>query len=328
MTKTIVGLFDKANEAKRAMEELRNSNFARDNIAMTNGASDAATMRLLQSGGIATQDVQFYTEGVQRGGTLVVVRSNDNQAQRAADILAKYETVDIDTRSAELKQSGVDMPVSTLNEDGTVFQVMEEQLAVGKRQVQRGGVRVHSVVTETPVEQQVQLREETVNVTRHAVDRPVTDADMATLKNASFEVTSTGEEAVVSKTAHVVEEVVVGKQTTEHTETVRDTVRRTNVDVEQISGTQHTSAPGFDALEADFRTHYTTNDAQSGGNYDQYRTVYRYGYDLGTDERTSKGDWSTVEANARRTWEQRNPGTWDRFKASIHYAWDKARGQR
>jgi stress response protein YsnF len=32
----------------------------------------------------------------------------------------------------------------------------------------------------------------------------------------------------------VVEEVVVGKNVTEHQETVRDTVRRTDVDVEKI----------------------------------------------------------------------------------------------
>lgn len=97
---------------------------------------------------------------------------------------------------------------------------------------------------------------------------------------------------------------------------------------EQVSGTQQISKRGFEALESDFRTHYTTNYAQSGGNYDQYRTVYRYGYDLGTDERTNTGDWPTVEADARSIWEQRNPGTWDQFKASIQYAWDKARGQR
>lgn len=328
MTKTIVALFENPNEAKRAVNELYNSNFARDAVAITNGASDAAAMRMLQNGESASQDVQFYTESVQQGGTLVVVCVTDKNIQRATDILAKYDTLDIAARNTELKQSGVNRLVSTLEEDGTVFQVLEEQLDVGKRQVERGGVRVRSVVTETPVEEQVQLREETVNVARRAVSRPVTDADMATLKDSSFEVIATGEEAVVAKTAHVTEEVVVGKEVTEHTETVRDTVRHTTVDVEQINETQQASPRGFDALESDFRTHYTTKYAHDGSSYDQYRTVYRYGYDLGTDKRTRTGDWPTVEADARRTWEQRNPGTWERFKAHIRYAWDKARGQR
>jgi len=36
---------------------------------------------------------------------------------------------------------------------------------------------------------------------------------------------------VVAKTARVVEEVVVGRETTERTETVKDTVRREEVEV-------------------------------------------------------------------------------------------------
>lgn len=327
MTKTIVRLFDKANDAKRAVKELRDSHFARDAVAMTSGASDAAAMRMLQQGSIASQDMQFYTESVQRGDTLVVVQATDNKVQRAVGILGKYDTVDIAARNAELKQSGVETAVSPLKEE-TTFQVLEEQLEVGKQQVERGGVRIHSIVTESPVEEQVQLREETVNVVRRAVDRPITDADMATFKDASFEVTTTGEEVVISKSTHVTEEVVVNKEVIEHTETVRDTVRHTTVDVEQLNGTQQASTRGFDTFEADFRTHYTSKDAQNGSSYDQYRTVYRYDYDLGTDERTRNGDWSTVEADARRTWEERNPGTWEQFKSNIQYAWDKAREQR
>ena len=44
--------------------------------------------------------------------------------------------------------------------------------------------------------------------------------------------TETDEEAVVAKTARVVEEVVIRKDVTEEAHTVRDTVRRTEIEVE------------------------------------------------------------------------------------------------
>jgi len=112
--------------------------------------------------------------------------------------------------------------------------IVEEQLAVGKREVQRGGARIHTYVTERPVEENVTLREEHVNVERHAVNRPASEADLNAFKEGTFEVTERAEEAVVAKQARVVEEVVVNKEATERTETIRDTVRRTDVDVDEL----------------------------------------------------------------------------------------------
>ncbi|MDX6269991.1 MAG: hypothetical protein QOD28_1214 [Acidobacteriota bacterium] len=116
----------------------------------------------------------------------------------------------------------------------TTIPVVEEELKVGVREVERGGVRVESRVEEKPVTEEVQLREERVHVERRPVDRPVTNADAA-FREGTLEVTERAEEAVVSKTARVVEEVVVGKQVEEHTETINDTVRRTDVDVQEVN---------------------------------------------------------------------------------------------
>jgi len=114
--------------------------------------------------------------------------------------------------------------------------IVEEELQVGKREVQRGGVRVYSHVVATPVEEEIRLREEHVRIQRNAVNRPATEADFQAFKEGSVELTETGEEAVVSKQARVVEEVTVGKDVSERTETVKDTVRRTEVEVEEIPG--------------------------------------------------------------------------------------------
>ena len=122
----------------------------------------------------------------------------------------------------------------------TKLNVTEENLVVGKREVERGAVRVYQHVTETPVTEQVTLHEEHINVQRTPVDRPVTAADAA-FKEGSFELHEKAEEAVVAKQARVVEEVTIGKEATDRVETVHDTVRRTDVEVEELPGTATTT---------------------------------------------------------------------------------------
>jgi uncharacterized protein (TIGR02271 family) len=116
--------------------------------------------------------------------------------------------------------------------------VVEEEVSIGKREVERGGVRVRTEVQERPVQEQVNLREEHVRVERRPVDRPASEADIKRAQQSgTMEVREKSEEAVVQKQARVVEEVRVGKEVNERTETVRDTVRRTDVQVEETDKT-------------------------------------------------------------------------------------------
>jgi hypothetical protein len=134
---------------------------------------------------------------------------------------------------------------------------------------------------------------------------------------------------VVSKQARVVEEVVVSKEVEERTETVRDTVRGTEVEVEPLASKRTaTDDRGFEAYDADFRSHYNTALASRGHAYDRWTPAYRYGYDLAHDRRHAGSDWTAIEPHARRDWEARHQGTWDEFKDTIRYAWDKVRGRR
>ena len=94
-----------------------------------------------------------------------------------------------------------------------------------------GGKRIRTFVRETPVEESVTLREESVTVERRPVDRAATEADF---QEQNLEMTGSREEAVVSKEARVVEEVMVDKEVVEHTETVRGTERKTEVEVEEL----------------------------------------------------------------------------------------------
>ena len=116
------------------------------------------------------------------------------------------------------------------SEDETV-EVVEERLRVGKRDASRGGVRVRSYVVEEPVSETVTLHEERVDIERRPVDRRVTAADDA-FKERTIEAEEYGEEAVVDKEARVVEEIGLRKTATSREETISDTIRRTEVEVE------------------------------------------------------------------------------------------------
>ena len=98
-------------------------------------------------------------------------------------------------------------------------------------------MRVFTRTTERPVEQDIRLREEHARVERHPVDRPATEAELGeAFKEKSVELRETAEEPVVAKTARVVEEVEVGKDVSERTEQIQDSVRRTDVEVEDMQG--------------------------------------------------------------------------------------------
>jgi uncharacterized protein (TIGR02271 family) len=207
--------------------------------------------------------------------------------------------------------------------------VVEEELKVGKRTVQETeGVRVQRHVSEKPVEQDIKLREEQVTVARRPADRPLSGPEAEAFKEGTVEVRTTREEPVVSKQARVVEEVVINKEAREHTERVRDTVRRTEIEVEQSKAQSAPIAQGLADEEAEYRRHFTTTCADKGYAYEQYVPAYRYGAELAADPRYQHREWSAIEPEVRRSWEARQPGSWERFKEALRYGWDRARGRR
>jgi uncharacterized protein (TIGR02271 family) len=207
-----------------------------------------------------------------------------------------------------------------------VVPVVEEELQIGKRKVEKGGVKVETKVVETPVEEKVRLHEEHVKVERRPANRPATASDVA-FKEGTLELRETAEEAVVAKRARVVEEIVIRKEAADHTQTVRDTVRRTDVDVEKTAGKAKASPVQWETFDADFRNDFKARFGNRGYTYEQYTPAYRFGYNLASDPRY-QGDWAAVEPEARRYWEEKNQGTWEDFKDAVRHAWDKVRGRR
>jgi uncharacterized protein (TIGR02271 family) len=174
----------------------------------------------------------------------VTVNVPDQNFDRVSAILEKYNPIDLDERAARYGSSETTATRTTTAPaigargaatDGGTVQLAEEKFSVGKRAVSGGTTRIRRYVVETPVEEQVTLHTEKVTMERRPVTdgRPVGNAEFS---DKTIEMTETSEEAVVAKTARVKEEVSLRKQASDRVETVKDTVRRDEVKIEQVPG--------------------------------------------------------------------------------------------
>jgi stress response protein YsnF len=127
-------------------------------------------------------------------------------------------------------------------EGTTTVPIIEEQLQVGKRTVETGGSYIKSRIVERPVEETINLQEEHVRVERTPVDRAVDSNTLDTFQEGVVEVNEYAEVPVVAKEARVVEEVTINKDVQERVENIRDTVRKTEVEVEDIKNEGRSAA--------------------------------------------------------------------------------------
>jgi uncharacterized protein (TIGR02271 family) len=264
--RTVTAFFDDRSAAERAVENLVSQGVPLDQIRFMPGYESNSAARqpddnrgFWESLGdffLPDEDRYTYAEGLRRGGYLVSLTVDEAMYETALDVLDDEGTIDMDEREAGWRSEGwqgYQSDSSVGRASGTsssrtsaagagstarltdrgeeVIPVVEEQLRVGKRDTASGRVRVRSYVIEQPVSEDVRLREEKVVVERRPTDRPLTGADKV-FQDRSIDVEEHREEAVVSKEARVKEEVVVKKQVGERVEHVSDTVRRTEVEVE------------------------------------------------------------------------------------------------
>ncbi len=95
MAKTVVGLFEDRNEAQRVVDDLKKNGFGASDITTTREGSTSNVASILSDANIPDRDVRFYNEGVRQGDTLITVQTSDDKASRAADIMSRYNMVDI-----------------------------------------------------------------------------------------------------------------------------------------------------------------------------------------------------------------------------------------
>ena len=212
---TIVSALESKETAQKALEALRKEGFGEGEVQLLNGSAENVR-KTLSEDGFEGDEVSGLVEAFEGGKALVVARVEEEKADKADEILQRYE------QQGEQSEGGKSVPV------------VEEELEIGKKKATRG-VRVSSRVKEKPVEANVKLREERVEAERRDADRELSpeEADAA-FKEKTVEVTGSREEVEVEKKAHVTGEVEVSKETGEREETVRDTVRKTDVEVEKV----------------------------------------------------------------------------------------------
>ena len=245
MSTTIVALYDRKDQAEAALHDLTDAGLERGNMEIVAHDADRAERdagfweNLFGSGD--ADDAGHIAEGVRRGGAVLAVTVADDKLDDAETVLNRHDPVDIDERVTMWREEGYsgydrtapvyDAEQVEAERERYVIPVIEEDITVGKRNVEGGGKRIRTFVRETPVEENVTLREERVHVQRRPADRAATEAD---LQEQTLEMRETHEEVVVAKEARVVEEILVEKEAVERTETVRGTERKTEVEVEDV----------------------------------------------------------------------------------------------
>ena len=175
---------------------------------------------------------EIPADEIEIGNDVVFLRPATTVTRTAVDtVVAPRMGPSVFNRAAAVQRPS---PGVAQQVDEVKLDVVEEELDIGKREVEGGGVRVASRVDEVPVTEQVPLRQERLTVERRTVHRPATDAELAAFEEGTFEVRAYDEEAVVDKQAFVVEEIHIHKEVEGRTETIQETVRRMDVDVEEI----------------------------------------------------------------------------------------------
>ena len=351
---TVVGVFKDYPTAQTVAQELKALDFPSQDVHVRSGTAegiDASSQGEPSSreSGIARffrnlfdpdddSQTRYYEDAVRSGKSMVLVDTEESRSDYAVEVMNRHGALDIeqDAFSVRLAET-LDRAMRSgqiIGEDLQVGQgersipVMKEELTVGKRAVQRGGVRIYSRVVDSPVEEQVTLREEHVRVERRPANRPVSAADMANLRDQTIEVTEMAEEPVVSKRARVVEEISVAKETRERKETVHETLRRTEVTVEKVGKEAATpSVPDYD--ETDFRDDFERRYAGAGMPYESVAPAYEYGYTMAGDPRYRGKAWEDVESTLETDYLRNSPNsTWDNIKGAVRYGWEKVTGKR
>jgi stress response protein YsnF len=253
---SVSALFDSQADAERAVDRLVGAGIGTARIRVTGGDSTGTSTGAAAGAGqergfwdslgdffLPDEDRYSYAEGLSRGGYLVTVNDlNTVEYDTVLDILDDEGTVNLDEREASWRSEGwggyESSPYATERSADTgraptsdeAIPVVEERLRVGKRDTSHGRVRVRAYTVETPVSETIELRDERVELVRTPVDRAAeVDADY---RERTLEAEEHREEAVVSKEARVVEEIGLRKTSDTHQEAVSDTVRHTEVEVD------------------------------------------------------------------------------------------------
>lgn len=217
MTAVIIA-YDDQKIADTAIAALREEGFEDRQVRILSGATEQLESELSDYG-FDDAASRAFAKAADEGKTVVVADVSEEKADEAQSIMNRITS----GQGSSGERSAGSVPI------------VEEQFSVNKTKTTNGGVRVTSSVSETPVEKTVTLTTETVGAERRTADRLLKSEEAeAAFQGKTVEMMGTREEAEVHKEARVVGEVELTKETKERQKTVKDTVRKTDVEVEEI----------------------------------------------------------------------------------------------
>ena len=231
MTHTITAIFQTADIAQAVQRDIAAIGVPDRYITTIGGADRADDIDVLN---LPHDEATTYRQAVRQGHHIVSAEAEDAQIDAVVEIMRHPEQgVDIDAYETDYRASPDYVAGADVEGEQTI-QLAEEQLTVGKRTVEKGSAHVRTYVQEVPVEERGRLHEERLSIERRPVGKVVTGAEAEGLfQERDIEATTRSEEAVVGKEAVVTEEVVIGREVTEREEVVHDTVRKTEVEVDE-----------------------------------------------------------------------------------------------
>lgn len=194
MQQTLVAVFDNRSDAQKAMEELVACGYPREEVRLSEGdpAGDArradadadADDRNFMSGirhffsdlfgTDRSESALMYSEAISRGNyVLTLTAASMPEVERAADIVERFGPIDIDEHASLWKDAQVPRTGSgalqqsqpgsqqyaqqgTGQRAGTT-PVTQEESKAGKRQAERGGVRIYGRAVATPVGTEIEM---------------------------------------------------------------------------------------------------------------------------------------------------------------------------
>lgn len=243
--KTVIAAFSDRATADQAIRELSSLNVQERNIETLEG-TDANHLPRLLAKSVPQDREHLYAEVLRRGASVVIIDVDDDNAQRVANMLDERGSLDLDSAASRWRTAGWQgysegaqpfdesrAASERLDLERESFAVIEEEVTVGVLDAEGKAVRVRAFVTEHPVEQTVELREEHLEVKREAADEPIAP-EPSTFTEEEFVVTATTEVPVVEKQARVVDRVNIEKKAETRTETIEETERRRDVEVEKL----------------------------------------------------------------------------------------------
>jgi uncharacterized protein (TIGR02271 family) len=263
----IFAVFENTERARGAREALIGEGIDNARMELLDSRTDLDSWAAIKQHSIPDEDSHLYAEAMRRGHALLVIRPRSGEYDRAMQVIGRFNPIDIDKHADEWRRTGwsgvhpgkaawdvrrqtatpITAAATATGTQEQVIPVYEEQFRVGKRVVEQGHVRVRVYTVERPVQEGLTLREERVAVERRPVDRPVSGTPDEAFKERTVDVTTHREEPVIDKKARVKEEIVVRREADQRTETLRDTVRQTEVEIEDDRGKTAAAATGSTA---------------------------------------------------------------------------------